>query len=577
MNCRSRPSTGFCLVVFCVLVLSLVTVACTSAESPASAPARPTEVVAATPTETPAPTSPPPTPTPSPEPTDTPPPTSAPAPTFRPQPVPTTTPTATPRLTYTPQPRSTSTPIPTFASRPTNTPTVPSPIKDLENGAWLDQNRRLRAMELRTLPWIADGVDEAEKKAAELLIGAARWYPDVFSSLIKMPWVQDSITQAETAAIRGLRWAARYNHELAQAMLQKSWVQDDITADEGTTLQYLYWMVWYEDEPVSAIASAAIRILDMPFLDDVSSADALALRSIERLGDSDADALLKMMSHPKINDGITDEEAKMVALLGGTYSYRPQSGDVLLQGTGVYWEERTIELPISGEVSLAVVRIRDQSTASMDFLEHSVRSIEEFMGISLPTHYIALLYDDAVFPGSGGTNFGTHMAIQLLYDVEGGYWWDYTPFVIGHEVAHYYWRGNRDWIDEGASEVLGSISEYARDETPIGVTNRPCAAVKTIGELEAMDPDALGTRGFNCNYSLGEQIFLDLYNSLGEETFRQGFRALYLKSQAEDYSDSCEGTELGICHLAAAFKADVSDAQAATVDEIVARWYGPLP
>ena len=315
----------------------------------------------------------------------------------------------------------------------------------------------------------------------------------------------------------------------------------------------------------------------MPFLEDVAGPDALAVRSLEKLGDRKVDTFLEVMSHPTIADGITDEEAKMVALLGGTYSYRPESGDVLMRGAGVNVEERTIQLPLAGETLLSVVRIRDQNTSSMDFLEHSVRTIEEFMGVPLTAGYIALLYDDAVFPGSGGTNFGTHMAMQLLYDVENSSWWGYTAFVIAHEVAHYYWSGNRNWIDEGAAEILGSISEYARDETPIDVTNNPCAAAETIGELEAMDPDALGTRGFNCNYSLGEQLFLDLYNSLGEETFRQGFRALYLKSQAEDYSDDCEGTELGICHLLAAFKADATEAQAAMVDEIVARWYGPLP
>ena len=92
-----------------------------------------------------------------------------------------------------------------------------------------------------------------------------------------------------------------------------------------------------------------------------------------------------------------------------------------------------------------------------------------------------------------------------------------------------------------------------------------------------MDPEQLGTRGFNCNYSLGERIFLDLYNILSEETFRRGFRNLYLKAQAEDYSDDCEGTDLGICHLVAAFKADASEADAAKVDEVVERWYGPLP
>ena len=76
----------------------------------------------------------------------------------------------------------------------------------------------------------------------------------------------------------------------------------------------------------------------------------------------------------------------------------------------------------------------------------------------------------------------------------------------------------------------------------------------------------------NASILWGSRFSLDLYNSLGEDTFRQGFRSLYLKSQVEDYSDDCEGTDLGICHLVAAFKADVSEADAAKVDEVVAQW-----
>ena len=269
----------------------------------------------------------------------------------------------------------------------------------------------------------------------------------------------------------------------------------------------------------------------------------------------------------------------MVALLGGTYSYRPESGDVLLRGTGVYWEERSVGLPLSGDVSLAVVRIRDQSTASMDFLEHSVRTIEEFMGAPMPTTYIALLYDDAVFPGSGGTNFGTHMAMQLAYDVENSSWWDYTAFAIAHEVAHYYWRGNSDWIDEGRPPKSSAPSPNSpKTKPPLTVTNNPCAA--------APDDRGTGGNGSRCTGNVvGVQLQLlvgraDIPGSVqqpGRGNFRQGFRTLYLKSLAEDYSDDCEGTDLGICHLVAAFKADVTEAQAAMVDGIVARWYGPLP
>ena len=402
--------------------------------------------------------------------------------------------------------------------------------------------------------------------------------------MLEKPWVGDSITAAETDAIYGLRWAARYNPQLVEAMLRKSWIEDDITAPEGTVLQYLHWITWYEDEPVPQMLETAVQILNMPFLDSVTGADALAVRSLERIEDAGATDFLEIMSHPTISDGITDEEAKIVALLGGTYSYRPESVDHLLRGTGVYLEERVVELPLSGEVLLVIIRIRNQKTTSMDFLEHSVRAIEEFMGEPFPTNYIALYFDDATVTDLGGTNFGTHIAMSLLYDVENGRLWKRTPFVIAHEVAHYYWTGNsRDWVDEGPAELLASISEEARVETQVETTNNPCASAETIAELESMAvmletwADTVKANWFRCNYSLGEALFLDLYHSLGEETFQEGFRNLYRKSRQDDDTDDCEGTDLGICHLEAAFKADVSAEVAATVDEIVRRRYGTAP
>ena len=447
-----------------------------------------------------------------------------------------------------------------------------------------------------------------------MLIGAARWYPEVFSSLVQMPWVQDSITQAETDAIFGFRWLARYAYgqvddllampwardeitapegrairylyfagryvrPLANKLLEKSWMHDDITADEATVIQNLYWTARVRDdeEQQSAAIEAALQMLDMPFLDDVASPDAHAVRSLERLGDFGIDVLLDVMSHPMIDDGITDEEAKIVTLLGGTYSYRQESVEVLLRGTGVYLQERVIELPLSGEVMLTMIRIRDQITPSMDFLEHSLRTIEEFMGVPLPTNYIAYYFDDAVRATAGGQHFGTHIASKLHYDVENGWSWHRTPFHIAHEVGHYYWGGgSQKWLKEGAADFLGSVSEHVRVDKPVETTRNPCASADKIFHLEGLDAE-YGTNEGKCFYSLGESLYHDLYDGLGEDTFRQGFRSLYLKSRAEDYSDDCEGTALGICHLVAAFKADVSDAQATKVDEIVARWYGPLP
>ena len=401
-----------------------------------------------------------------------------------------------------------------------------------------------------------------------------------------MDWIIDGITSEETAAIYGLRWMAWYPPELIERVLVKPWVSDGITSDEATAITYLYRMLWYQDEPDEKAVDAAIQILDMPFMHSVEGSDASAVRSLRSLKRADEDAFLSVLAHPKLAGGITDEQAKIVSILGGTYTYRPEAVDFLLRGTGVYVEERVIELPESGNVLLAIIRIREQETSSMDFLEHSVRTIEEYMGEPLPTSYVALYFDDAnVRAGGGqGTNYGTHMAMSLDYDIQNGRLWKHTPFVIAHEVAHYYWRGsNQDWLDEGPAELLGSISENQRVGDAVSTTNNPCASATTIGELERIAvrletwAATVQANWFRCNYYLGEAIFLDLYHTLDEDAFRQGFRNLYLKRLHDDPTDGCEGTDLGICHLSAAFKTDVTEDVAAQVDEIVGRWYGPIP
>ena len=471
-------------------------------------------------------------------------------------------------------------------------------------------------MGIRSLAWVADGVDESEREAAELLIGSARSYPGVFDALIQKPWVRDSITPAETDAIFGFRWmprsvhgqvdevlampwtqdeitaaegkairylyfAGRHSRPVADELLKKSWVQDDMTANEATVIQNLYWLARPQDERFATeVEEAALALLEMPFLESVEGQDAQAVRSLRRLEHASTERFLEIITHPKVEDGITDDEAKVVALLYGTSTYRPESVEVLLRGTGVYLQERVVELPLSGEVLLTIIRIRDQITPTMEFLEHAVRFEEEFMGVPLPTNYIAYYFDDAVLATAGGQNFGTHIASKLRYDVENGRSWWRTPVHMAHEVGHYYWTGrSQGWITEGAADLLGGISEHARVDAPVEPRKKPCASAQTISELENLGggEDIENRKLYRCNYPLGERLFLDLYHALGDETFREAFRRLYLKSQAEDYSDNCEGTELGICHMVAAFKADVSEADAAKVDEIVARWYGPLP
>ena len=499
MIMKFRSAIGI-LISVGALTLALALTGCTTPES-APTPARTSESISAlpvaVPTAGPLPTGTvaPPTPTLTPVATATPvPPTNTPVPVFTPAPRPTATSAPAPR--------------PTPTAGPTPTPSPPSLIAGLEHGAWLDANQPALAAELKNLAWVADGVDEAEREAAELLIAAARRHPQVFTALLTKQWVGDGITDAETDAIygfsrtlmfsegliegmleiswvqdeitaeegkaigylyRAIRWApgisdellaypwvqdditsdettalrylyraGRYVDELADRLVVKPWVQDDITSDETTALRYLYRAGRYVDEladrlvvkpwvqdDITADEAAVIRdlyliaraqdealepatnakalqLVDMPFLESVERADAPAMESLRKLEGNNTARFLEVMSHPVLSDGITDEEAKAVALLWGTNTYKPEYIDDLLTGTGIFVEEKTIQLPLSGEVLLAVFRHRDQVTPSIDYLEHSVTFMEEIMANPLPVNYVALFFTDAIPEDVGG-------------------------------------------------------------------------------------------------------------------------------------------------------------------------------
>ena len=229
-------------------------------------------------------------------------------------------------------------------------------------------------------------------------------------------------------------------------------------------------------------------------------------------------------------------------------------------------------LPLAGEVQLTIQRSKPGAARSMDLLEHTVRTIEDFMGEPFPVRYVGILFKDAVHAaeGSAGTNFGHVIAQRAKYDVDDGSWearW--LPSLTAHEIAHFYWGGDEDWIDEGAATFMEFIAENARTGAPLVADQRPCAYYDNLGELDRANP-ALPNSGYwaeyGCNYSLGERLFLDLYRTLGREQFQQGFRNLYRAIKGQ----SVYG---GIDEVEAAFKKDAEPAVVSAVDTVMNRWY----
>ena len=422
------------------------------------------------------------------------------------------------------------------------------------------------ASSIVNMDWVRGGIEELEANAIWRLSNVAWKDVGIASSVVGFAWVQDGINNVEYQAIDELRYFNFDDLRLVSSVIAFEWVQDGIEPAEADVID---WLNGFSD------ANVALRILSMPFLETLEPVDAAAMQSLGRMQSQQADSFQRVLSHPTLSNGITDDWAPVVATLYGVSTTNPQLIDTLLERDKVALEQRVIEFPLAGKTLLAIIRTKPGSERSMDLLEHAVRYNEEYMATSFPTGYVGWLFGDAVRGGFGGTNFGTHIASGSGYDVFDGSDSNEAYGVgqhIAHEVTHYYWHGHNSWLDEGIANFMAIVFENSRIGRPVQPRQQPCGHFPTIAELEAAGvTSAAGfTSEFNCNYQIGERLFLDLYRSLGEDNFRKGLSDLYLLSQVQGEDQGRRGTKLGIEHVRAAFKGNADDA---LVDTIVDRWY----
>ena len=448
-----------------------------------------------------------------------------------------------------------------------------------------------------SMGWIQDNLEPMEAEAINWMRNTGS--VATASAIVSLGWVQDGIDgEVEVSVVRELSYASQQDTGLAQSIASAGWLQDNLDSREEEAVKWLsrtvfmgpavasstFYLDWVQDGIDDGLEVGAIKamyeisyrktelasaLLGMPFLRSIEPPDVVALWVLRWLASSDSEQIFqRVMSSPVMRDGITDELAPVVATLPGVTEANPALIDTLLDPSRVMLETSTLDLPLSGNVVLAIIRTSPGVSRSMDLLERAVRSIESMLDAPLPTNYVGLLFEDAVPWHSGGVNSGTNITIRPEYDADdGSYEANEAGYLIAHEVAHYYWTGNADWIDEGIGELLGTLVEHDRTGRPVEARNWPCSFVRTIAELEVLEPEQAADE-FACNYSLGERFFLDLLRVHGKEQFLLGLRELYAKAQMREEADGPSGTALTVGHIEEAFRSD-----SGATDTVIDRWY----
>ena len=356
---------------------------------------------------------------------------------------------------------------------------------------------------------------------------------------------------------QNMRWLAQSHPSLYRRLAGLPWVEDGLTDMERDAIDGLLYMAVDDLEVVAAI-------IPMPFLQVLDLTDVLALRSIRRLA-SDG-ALAALVEHPVFQDGISEDETPLVAAVG-TMSERPGEVSRMLDPGYASIESFSIATPLSQIVLVSIVSVGDDADFyAADAIADAGPFVEREMLLPLPVeHLILVLHDSAVTGGAAGTNHGFAFGYVPKYDQPPDTYKGLN-FLGGivHEITHYYWSGNEGWIDEGLANTIEHMHGISNGLSPGQLrTRRKDCEAHDLEMLSEWDPP-IGDSRYECNYYLGERLFLELREGMEDAEFSERLRELYQLT----LGGQGERRNLGIAEVRQVFAG-----QAAIVDK---HWSGAL-
>ena len=358
---------------------------------------------------------------------------------------------------------------------------------------------------------------------SELMLYSPYIAPPVPSSGFSARAVAESRLLAEHNT-NNVRWMSRVHPDLFQTLESKAWVQDGLTNLEKKVVDYFIHLVGSEEDT----AAAATRVVAMPFMSGIDELDLLTMRGLVRA--SREGTVYSVLDHPNLSSGITD--AHRVTVIAVTTI--GDSSKVTSRLTQSYNVSPGFSCPgVRDSVTVTVVRVGAAVRGDIGSLTCSaVSGAAGVMDKALPVGQVILIFDrDSVPTGAGGANYGYATSYLPKYEVEGSSSSAVIELqkTIIHEVAHYYWTGDRRWIDEGLASafeyILGQQAPFNFPKDSLLRERGECDLPNLRVREEKYDPMEYDPGA--CDYYLGQRLFVHLFDSLRSEKFSQGLRRFY--------------------------------------------------
>jgi hypothetical protein len=431
--------------------------------------------------------------------------------------------------------------------------------------------------------WTGDDITTREAYSLNFITDLQKLDAALGTTVSGFPWVVDDITQRERYALRDIAAIAGKDVAVAKVVAGLPWLTFDISQEEGEALTRFKELLIQD-------ATVAKLVAGMPFLTtSFEVSDKEALLSMLHLSKNHPAVLTLITQQAWFLDGLENQEAMFISVVGTPQGrfFGPDDFNTLIAQN--YGESRTVNMPLSGDIKITSFQSSNDPRNSelLGQMEDAIRALESFMGVPFPRKEVTLLIaaplelNKALDFELTGLNRGNHILVNKELGRQGD-----TNRAITHELAHYYW-GNQEaplWFQEGGASFLTSyvrntlFGDSLKDRS-IYTLSKAVSVCKSTGLssinilIEKLALDGLANHQnatyFNCNNDQGENLFLDLYNTLGPDSFRSSWKELYELAKRE-------GRAVNETEIYRAFLSQTTTPTASEFKDIYGRLHGGI-
>ena len=359
-------------------------------------------------------------------------------------------------------------------------------------------NGSINSNELSFLKGLGTNVSSSQE-AAELMADLTRWIEeDTVNEWWALYQLSRTLGQEPgmVETIRGMRWLM--DHVSSEELeTLKMWLyireNDRVVADKATELS------WFGNGPGDFLDNRALE----------------SLYWLTRRG-----LASQLTSESWFADGINEEEAALLVPAGAvSYKSPDLAGDLLATQ---HTQTRTVSLPLGGRVRIWVFQNTPfpEGEDLVSTIEETIHMAEERMRVPFPKSEVILLVLDRS---------------QKSYKMDVGYFHDHMRLIrkggevyrLPHETAHYYFNRGPSWFREGGAEFIAVHYDDWKGtrDLELGRADAARLARHCIEQdqmenirhlLHVLSNSWDDERPKGCRYTMGESLFHELYEVMGE-------------------------------------------------------------